>query len=396
MGINRLPLLITATLQFTTRFGMNFLLQFRLRELNAPLFIVGLLLSIRGGISVLMSPLWGSASDRKGKRKVVILVSVLGSAVSMPLYLFSSQIWQVISVASLVAFFSSGFNPVAMALSSEYSSKESSQARELSLLNSSNSLGMLLSRLLIGISLIHLTVRSAMNFFIFLAIFSVIPAFFVREVPESIPSSATRMDEKNSKVLEEITKMMGRKGLWAIYLSSFLRQFGTSGTLSLSAIYLAEKMGMDKSTIGFISAMNPAFQIPAHMIFAKIIERTNPKLVAIVGMLLSSGVAFIFLIGKSTVEIGMAYILLGIAFGAFINGVAVLITRMTTARERAQALGLLNSSRQIGFMMGPMVSGILATISYNLLFLTMALVMLMGSAVMMIFSAGSDAILKKR
>ena len=394
MRVHRLPLLTTATLRFTTRLGMDLLLQFRLRELGAPLFVVSLLSSVRGGISTFMSPFWGSISDKRGKRKAIILLSAFGSAGFTPLYLVATHPWQVLLVTAAVAFFASGFNPVAMALSTEYSSKNSSHARELSLLNSSNSLGMLLSRFLVGLLLLYLTVKSAMGVLVILTGLSVLPAFFVRDVVKRERNASEKSGALKS--FQYAVRMMGKNGLWALYVSSFLRQFGTSGTLSLAAIYLTEQIGLSKSAVGFMSAINPMLQIPSHLLFARIIEKTRSKLVAALGMLLSAGVALLFLVGNSPLEIGLAYALLGVAFGAFINGAGVFITKVTDSQERAQALGLLNSFRQIGFMTGPVVAGALATISYDLLFSVMIMVMLAGGTLTAAFARESELVQKKK
>ncbi len=379
-GIRRLPLLIASTLQFAIRLGMGLLLQFRMRELGAPLFLVSLVSSIRGGTSSLMSPVWGSISDKKRKRKIFLILSSIGTAVSISLYLISDSPLSIMLVAALVAVFSSGFNPIAMALSTEYSEKKNSQARELSFLNSSNSLGMLIGRLLVGTLLIYFSVKESMSFLVVLTWIAVLPVFFVKEVGNSEEA------RKKKKSFKDIKSALKKNGLWSIYLSAFIRQFGTSGIMSLAAIYLTEKIGIKRSSVGFISAINPIVQTPSHIFFGKIVDKFGSKFLAAFGVALSSVVALIFLFGKSVVDISIAYATLGFAFGAFINGTAMFITKSTERWERASALGFLNTSRQLGFMLGPVVAGVLASVSYNILFLTMALIMMVGAIIVAVFS----------
>ncbi len=379
-GIRRLPLLIASTLQFAIRLGMGLLLQFRMRELGAPLFLVSLVSSIRGGTSSLMSPVWGSISDKKRKRKIFLILSSIGTAVSISLYLISDSPLSIMLVAALVAVFSSGFNPIAMALSTEYSGKKNSQARELSFLNSSNSLGMLIGRLLVGTLLIYFSVKESMSFLVVLTWIAVLPVFFVKEVGNSEEA------RKKKKSFKDIKSALKKNGLWSIYLSAFIRQFGTSGIMSLAAIYLTEKIGIKRSSVGFISAINPIVQTPSHIFFGKIVDKFGSKFLAAFGVALSSVVALIFLFGKSVVDISIAYATLGFAFGAFINGTAMFITKSTERWERASALGFLNTSRQLGFMLGPVVAGVLASVSYNILFLTMALIMMVGAIIVAVFS----------
>ena len=378
--IRRLPLLTAATLQFTSRIGMGLLLQFRMRELGAPLFLVSLVSSIRGGTSSLMSPVWGSISDKKRKRKLFLILSSVGTALSISLYLVSSSPLSILFVAALVAVFSSGFNPVAMALSTEYSRKKNSQARELSFLNSSNSLGMLIGRLLVGALLVYFSVKESMFFLVALAWIAVFPVLFVRESEDS--GEVRRKKRK----LEDVKSTLTKNGLWAVYLSAFIRQFGISGIMSLAAIYLNEKIGIKKSSVGFISAVNPIVQTPSHIFFGRIVDRVGSKFLAASGIALTAVAALIFLFGKSILDVSLAYATLGFAFGAFMNGTAMFITKSTERWQRAGALGFLSTSRQLGAMIGPIVAGVLASFSYNLLFLTMALIMIAGSVILMVFS----------
>ncbi len=279
--IKRLPLLIAATLQFTSRLGMGLLLQFRMRELGAPLFLVSLVSSIRGGTSSLMSPVWGSMSDKRRKRKLFLILSSAGTALSISLYLVFSSPLNILLVSALVAVFSSGFNPIAMALSTEYSGKKNSQAKELSFLNSSNSLGMLIGRLLVGTLLIYFSVKESMFFLVALTWGAVLPVFFVRE---SENSEETR---KRKRKFEDVKSTLNRNGLWAIYLSAFIRQFGISGIMSLAAIYLTEKIGIRKSSVGFISAINPIVQTPSHIFFGRIVDKVGSKFLAASGIALT-------------------------------------------------------------------------------------------------------------
>ena len=378
--IKRLPLLVAATLQFAIKLGMGLLLQFRMRELGAPLYLVSLVSSISGGTSSVMSPIWGYISDRKRKRKIFLILSSIGTAIAMSLYLVSGSPMRILLVAALVAIFSSGFNPIAMALSTEYSSKKSSHAREISFLNSSNSLGMLIGRLIVGSLLIYLSVKDTMFFLVVLSWIAMVPVFFIRE---SEDSGETKRKKKSFK---EVKSTLMKNGLWSIYLSAFLRQFGISGMVSLAAIYMTEKIGIEKFVVSFITAINPTIQIPSHIFFGRLVDRVGSKILAVLGIVLSSVVALIFLFGKSVVDISMAYAILGFGFGAFINGTAVFITKSTERWERASALGFLNTSRQLGFMLGPAVAGVLASVSYNLLFLTMSLIMMGGAIIVAVFS----------
>jgi MFS family permease len=61
-------------------FGFGLLLQLKLRELGASLLMVGLLTTVRGAVETLGSPAWGAISDSLKRRKPLMIVLVLTSA----------------------------------------------------------------------------------------------------------------------------------------------------------------------------------------------------------------------------------------------------------------------------------------------------------------------------
>jgi len=71
---------------------------------------------------------------------------------------------------------------------------------------------------------------------------------------------------------------------------------------------------------------------------------------------------------------------LGMALGAFINGVTNFINKKSPPYMRASLMGLLNSARSLGMSVGPFFAGLLAEKSYFIMFLFMSLIMTLGAA----------------
>ncbi|HIP91929.1 MAG TPA: MFS transporter, partial [Thermotoga sp.] len=61
---------LTTMLRSMSLFSIGMLLQFRMRDVGASLFMIGFLSTVRGGISTLFPPFWGYMSDRLMNRKV--------------------------------------------------------------------------------------------------------------------------------------------------------------------------------------------------------------------------------------------------------------------------------------------------------------------------------------
>ncbi|KFS92995.1 MFS transporter, partial [Salmonella enterica] len=74
----------------------------------------GLTFSITFLISAIVSPMWGSLADRKG-RKLMLLRASLGMAIAILLQAFATHVWQLFLLRGIMGL-TSGYIPNAMAL----------------------------------------------------------------------------------------------------------------------------------------------------------------------------------------------------------------------------------------------------------------------------------------
>jgi len=75
---------------------------------------LGALMAIFSVMQFLFAPLWGSLSDRYG-RKPILLIGVFGNALSLVLMGFSSSLWMLFGSRALAGILSSATLPTAMA-----------------------------------------------------------------------------------------------------------------------------------------------------------------------------------------------------------------------------------------------------------------------------------------
>ncbi len=360
----RFPLLLSTYMRFSSIMGISIVLQLYMIDLGANLFHVGLLSTLRGIAAVSFSPIWGILSDRKDRKSYLIL----SSFISLIVLLFYPTASTVILLMVLVFIFSlanAGFNPIATALSSESSEK---RGIEISFFNSALAAGNFTSRVMMGVFLIWISVRVSLWLFALVFAFSIIPLFFIKE-RERNPKFARK---RNFLMNVEDFHLMKNNGLWSVYIASFMRQAGTSGWLSLIAVYLVYAVKLSPSTVGFISGLNPLVQIFSTLYFAKLVEKRNAKQVMIVGMLLSALSPFLLAIVKNSIGASIAFGILGLGYGAFISGTTTYISFATPSDLRGRFMGLFSSSRSMGSIVGPLVAGGVATIlGYKFMFFLM-------------------------
>ncbi|HAY98329.1 MAG TPA: MFS transporter [Mesotoga sp.] len=381
----RLPLLLTSLIVFFVMFGFGLLLQLKLRELGASLLMVGLLTTVRGAVETLGSPAWGAISDSLKRRKPLMIVLVLTSALLYFAYSLIEIPLVFILFSALIAFFTAGFEPIAMALSTEHSRDSvRNTSRELSILNTANSMGMLSGRLLLSMLLVFFTVTQTINWYATIAFLAVIPALFLRDQEHTV---ARRKGFLNRLFpLKQDSSPLWENGLWAVYVGTFLRQLGTAGATSIIAIFMTERIGLSASATAIITSINPFMQIFSHIFFGRVMYRIGPRKSTLIGIGLTIFTMLFFAMAQSWVLIALGYFSLGIAFGAFINGAGTMISLSSPPERRAEFLGLLRSARAIGFMVGPLLAGTVAEYSYFVMFIMMASLIAAGGLIVIVFT----------
>jgi len=366
-------------------FGFGLLLQLKLRELGASLLMVGLLTTVRGAVETLGSPAWGAISDSLKRRKPLMIVLVLTSALLYFAYSVIEIPLVFILFSALIAFFTAGFEPIAMALSTEHSRDSvRNTSRELSILNTANSMGMLSGRLLLSMLLVFFTVTQTINWYATIAFLAVIPALFLRDQEHTVARRKRFLNRLFP--LKQDSSPLWENGLWAVYVGTFLRQLGTAGATSIIAIFMTERIGLSASATAIITSVNPFMQIFSHIFFGRVMYRIGPRKSTLIGIGLTIFTMLFFAMAQSWVLIALGYFSLGIAFGAFINGAGTMISLSSPPERRAEFLGLLRSARAIGFMVGPLLAGTVAEYSYFVMFIMMASLIATGGLIVIVFT----------
>ena len=103
---------------------------------------LGFLVAISPFMQLIMAPVWGSVSDRRG-RKPVLLIGLLGYGISMLLFGLSTELWMLFAARGLGAILSAATMPTTMAYISD-STSEQERAGGMGVLGAATGLGMVL------------------------------------------------------------------------------------------------------------------------------------------------------------------------------------------------------------------------------------------------------------
>ena len=99
------------------------ILPFYIESMGASGRDLGLLMATFAFMQLIFAPMWGSLSDRIG-RKPVLLIGVLGNAISQLLMGFATELWMLFAARALAGILSSATLPTAMAYISDSTSDE--------------------------------------------------------------------------------------------------------------------------------------------------------------------------------------------------------------------------------------------------------------------------------
>ena len=385
----RVPLLLSSTFRHIILISLSMLLQLRLRELGASLFLVSILSTVKGGISGFSSPFWGSISDSSSKKKLVTLIIFLIPAFLYPIYGISNIPFTFLIITGILAFFDSGFTPISLSLAIDYSNgSKRSVSKELSFLNAAGAVGMFLGRIILSLILLFLTTQYSILFMSIFGFLALTSSFFIT-YNDSEKSEGQNLSAKQ-KLFSGFSNLnrLKRNGLWSIFVGSFIRFVGVTGTTSVIAVFMTEKIGLTDSFSMVVASLDPLFMFFSHLFFGRFIYKIGAKNSINIGIVMTVISILCFAFAQSWILVGLGWLLIGLAFGGFWIGVTTYISINIEKENKGKYMGLLSTTSTFGSMLGPFLTGILLSLnnSYVIMFIVMAMINLSGLLIINIFA----------
>ena len=169
-------------------FGMVMpIFPFYIESMGARGSELGLLIAISPLMQLLFAPIWGSVSDRQG-RKPVLAVGLLGYGISMLLFGLATELWMLFVARGVGAILSAATMPTTMAYVSD-STSDQDRGGGIGVLGAATGLGMVLGPALGG----WLAVDSLSTpFFITAGVCLLTLVLVLLFLPESLPAEARR------------------------------------------------------------------------------------------------------------------------------------------------------------------------------------------------------------
>ncbi len=334
-------------------------------ERFTPVLFGGVLGSLYAGLQFFFAPLWGSLSDQKGRRPVLLLTT-LGTCLSYALWLFAGN-FALLILARLIGGAMSGNLSVATAAVADVTTKEN-RSKGMGLIGVAFGLGFVIGPVIGGLCVQFNPLERwpelaayGINPFSTVALVAIVLAlanfFWIRaRFVESLPAEKRGKEAETRNPIARLLQPQSgavRRTNFA-YLVYILAFSGMEFTLSFLGV---ERFGY---TPGDITKMMIFIGFILILTQGGIVRRLAPKIgekaTALTGLILvATGLAFL----SQAETQGILYV--GLAFMAFGAGLCSptltsLISLYAHESEQGRALGIFRSIGSLGRAVGPLAA----------------------------------------
>ena len=347
---------------------------------------MGGLMAIFSAMQFLFSPMWGSLSDRFG-RKPILMLGVFGNAISMLALGLSTELWMLFAARGLAGVLSSATLPTAMAYISD-STDDKSRGGGMGVIGAAMGLGMILGPGAGGM----LSAISLQAPFYFAAILSLLAVAAIwLFLPESLGveqrETSARLQGPQLRTMWE--SLSGP--LAFLFVAAFMISFAMTNFEDIYAYYAKDRYGYGPETIGVILTAIGVVSVIAQGALTGIATRRFGEVNVIKASLIASVAGFlVMLLATNLVAVVLTSSFFVLANAMLRPAVSSLISQRTK-KGQGIAMGLNNAFMSLGRVAGPLWAGIVIDVNLSFPFITGAIIMLIGFIASLIFLRSETA-----
>ena len=339
------------------------ILPFYIESMGASGTELGLLDASYAMMRLIFGPVWGSISDRVG-RKRILMVGILGFGITMVWFGLATQLWMLFAARILAGILSSATAPTTMAYIGD-NAPEGELGKGLGRLTAAGGIGAILGPLLGG-----LVASDSLStpFYIAAGLAGVSLILTALFLPES---KSTTQDEtgKEKHIIDlrewgkAIFSPIGR-----LFILTFISTSGVyifSNTFGLYGLerfgFGTEEMGVVYMVLGLVSMLSVGLLIgPATKLF-------GDEKITTYGFLTAATSLILMLVANGIIAILLFTALLAVAISLQSTALISLTSKHATM-EQGVTMGLSNSFVSLGRIVGPVAGGVLLDINLRLPF----------------------------
>lgn len=335
----------------------------------------GLTFSVTFLVSAIVSPMWGSLADRKG-RKLMLLRASLGMAIAILLQAFATNVWQLFFLRAVMGL-TSGYIPNAMALVASQVPRERS-GWALSTLSTAQITGVIGGPLLGGFLADHVGLRMVFYITAFLLLVSfLVTLFLIKEGPRPQFNKSEKLSGK------AVFATLPYPGLViSLFVTTMVIQLCNGSISPILALFI-KSMSPDSMNIAFLSGMIAAVPGVSALISAPRLGKLGDRIGTgriLLGTLTFAVILFFAMSFVTTpFQLGVLRFILGFADGAMLPAVQTLLLKYISERVTGRIFGYNQSFMYLGNVAGPLIgASISAMAGFRWVFIVTAVIVLIN------------------
>jgi DHA1 family multidrug resistance protein-like MFS transporter len=328
---------------------------FFIQKLGASGSALGLLVAIAALTEFVFGPIWGSLSDQTG-RKPILIIGMLGYALSMALFGLSTELWMLFASRALSGVLSAAALSTSMAYIGD-SLPGRQRGGGMGLLGAAAGVGTILGPGLGGL----LAGGSLATPFFFAAGLSLLALVLIAVLlPESLTPEA-RAAAKNEGHGPQLNALRAAVApgspIRGLLLLAFIATVGTSNFEAVFSLYMLQSLSYGPEQVGVVLMVVGVIALVGRGLLTGPVTRHWGEPAVIQAALITGGAGFIALL----LARGDGQVLL--ATGLFVFATTFLrpsihaLTSQRAATGQGSAMGMSNAFVSLGRMVGPLYAG---------------------------------------
>lgn len=316
----------------------------------------GLTFSVTFLISAIVSPMWGSLADRKG-RKLMLLRASLGMAIAILLQAFATNVWQLFLLRGVMGL-TSGYIPNAMALVASQVPRERS-GWALSTLSTAQISGVIGGPLMGGFIADHVGLRAVFCITAALLVVSFLVTLFL--IKEGVRPTIKKSERLSGKAV--FASLSHPVLVISLFFTTMVIQLCNGSIGPILALFI-KSMVPDSSNIAFLSGLIASVPGISALISAprlgKLGDRIGTERILMATLIFAVVLFFAMSWVTTPLQLGVLRFLLGFADGAMLPAVQTLLVKYSSDQITGRIFGYNQSFMYLGNVAGPLMG---ATVS---------------------------------
>lgn len=335
----------------------------------------GLTFSITFLVSAIVSPMWGSLADRKG-RKLMLLRASLGMAIAILLQAFATNVWQLLLLRGIMGL-TSGYIPNAMALVASQVPRERS-GWALSTLSTAQISGVIGGPLMGGFLADHVGLRAVFFITAILLVVSFLVTLFL--IKEGVRPKISKAQRLSGKAV--FASLPYPRLVISLFVTTMVIQLCNGSVGPVLALFI-QSLSPDSTNIAFLSGIIAAIPGVSALISAprlgKLGDRIGTARILMATLICAVGLFFAMSFVTSPLQLGILRFLLGFVDGAMLPAVQTLLLKYSSDQVTGRIFGYNQSFMYLGNVAGPLMGATVSAMAgFRWVFAATAVVVLLN------------------